>query len=173
MPHASSEERGARFVEGPLWHCITSGGVFLADELNLTPPALVSVLAHLLEFPATFTNPISGDTVDVHPAFGFVATQNPAKYAGRNLLPLALQRRVVTLVVPPYDSRYHTIRQGGGDVTDYTLTDSDELAAVLLAVLEPHQLQHPEAFVLAALAALNYDPTGEDDSTGLRHFLKL
>ena len=173
MPHADGTSKGAEFVAGPLWSCIESGGIFLADELNLASPAVVAVLAHLLDFPPDFTNPISGTPVKVHEDFAFLATQNPPKYAGRNMLPPALRRRVITLEVAPYKSAFH---EEGGESKPIDDVDNNELAEVL-------RKDNTEAvssagcgvdkFVAAALGALKYDPSGADDSTGLRHFLKL
>lgn len=64
-----------RFQEGPLHRAITKGKMFIAEELNLAHGSFLSTLAPVLEGKSTVRNPVTGEVVEVHPNFCFMATQ--------------------------------------------------------------------------------------------------
>lgn len=93
------------FHEGPLLQALRNGWWFLADELNLAPPAVTSLLNPLLEGMGRVQVPGTDRVVHAAPGFWFVATQNNARgYAGRQALPLALCSRMVAVAVPDFEA---------------------------------------------------------------------
>ena len=57
------------FQKGVLYRCLEDGGWLLADELNLAPPAVVSMLAPVLEGSRVVSIPGTDRCVNVHPEF--------------------------------------------------------------------------------------------------------
>lgn len=57
------------FQKGVLYSCLESGIWLLADELNLAPPAVIMMLAPILEGHRTVMVPGSDRRVTVHPQF--------------------------------------------------------------------------------------------------------
>lgn len=84
---------------GPLLLALEQGSWFLADELNLAPPAVMSVLAPLLEGQRSIQLPGTARQVVAAPGFRFFATQNGACFADRHPLPLSLKSRLVEVQV--------------------------------------------------------------------------
>src|SRR5438067_1326487 len=66
---------------------------FVSDEFNLASPAVMNVVAPLLEGRQSVIDPQTGNTIQAHPGFRFFATQNHAIYADRNRLPVSLRNR--------------------------------------------------------------------------------
>jgi len=60
------------FQKGVLYSCLESGDWLLADELNLAPPAVIMMLAPILEGHRTVMVPGSDNRITVHPHFRFV-----------------------------------------------------------------------------------------------------
>ncbi|KAA6394275.1 MAG: putative Midasin, partial [Streblomastix strix] len=83
------EKNGFRFVEGPLVQAARQGFVFLADEFNLLPPAvMISLVPFLSARPGdTFIHPEVHDKITVACGFLFVATGNEDNEHGRVKLP--------------------------------------------------------------------------------------
>ncbi|CAH1795989.1 unnamed protein product [Owenia fusiformis] len=90
------------FKEGPLCLALKEGWIFVADELNLAQQEVVAYLTPLLNNPKRFLNSVNGKKYDIHDRFSFIATQNPPEYAGRNVLPQAVQSRLVKLEIQDY-----------------------------------------------------------------------
>ena len=68
-----------QFFEGPLARAMRTGALFLADELNLAAPEVLSALQPVLEGRAAVAVPGTDVVVPRHPAFRFIATQNPTQ----------------------------------------------------------------------------------------------
>lgn len=147
------------FKDGALWRCMTMGGTFIADELNLAPPEVLATIAHVLDFPSHVVNPVSkAAPAPLSPQFGFIATQNPPSYTGRRVLPAAISQRLLRVPVPAYTSPEVAM------ITEHTFA----------SLAKRGQRHSPDPrLALAVTAALRYDPTGKDHTTGLRHFIKL
>ncbi len=94
---------GGTFVyqRGELVKAMEEGSWFLADEFNLANPAVMSMLAPLLEGKRTVDIPNIGSRT-AHPNFRFFATQNPATDTGRNRLPPALRSRFMEVNVTEF-----------------------------------------------------------------------
>eukprot|EP00398_MALV-I-01_sp_L67-1_P000208 gene208-688_t len=73
------------FEKGDLTLALEEGHWFLADELNLADPAVLSALTPLLEGRSEINIP-GYKTITVDPQFRFFATQNPQGTSGRNRL---------------------------------------------------------------------------------------
>ena len=89
--------------DGPLSLALRTGGVFVADEMNLAPPEV------LKRFNSVFTDRmlqlLEGDAsvIEAAPGFSFIATQNPAEgFEGRKNLPREIQKYFATIYVDPY-----------------------------------------------------------------------
>ncbi|KAK9820719.1 hypothetical protein WJX74_002690 [Apatococcus lobatus] len=100
------------FKPGVLLTALENGSWLLADELNLAPAPVISMLAPLLEGQGKIAIPGTDRHVNRHENFRselkkysppehklseFFATQNPAKYANRQSLPSTLLSRFVQL----------------------------------------------------------------------------
>ena len=98
---------GGKFVfqKGALYRALEEGCWFLADELNLAEPAVLSALGPLLQGSREVRVPGTDKVVTAAPGFRFFATQNPAWYAGRHTLPLSLRGRFVVVQVEEITSR--------------------------------------------------------------------
>eukprot|EP00966_Prymnesium_polylepis_P101871 2359290-Prymnesium_polylepis.1 len=93
---------GFKYKEGVLVQAMQKGYWFLADEFNLADPAVMSTLAPLLEGTRELSIP-GRAPVRARPGFRFFATQNAAKYAGRNKLPETLRSRFLEAQVQDFD----------------------------------------------------------------------
>ena len=89
--------------DGPLSLALRTGGVFVADEMNLAPPEV------LKRFSSVFTDRtlqlLEGDAsvIEGAPGFSFIATQNPAEgFEGRKNLPREIQKYFATIYIDPY-----------------------------------------------------------------------
>ncbi len=78
------------------------GHWFLADEFNLAPPEVMSVLRPLLEGQQQVAVPGTDKVVQVAPGFRLFATQNHSSYANRNKLPVSLRTRFVEVQVQDF-----------------------------------------------------------------------
>lgn len=81
------------FKPGPLAVAMRQGAWLLIDEINLAPPAVMSMLAPLLDGQASVTVPGTGRMLAAAPGFRIIATGNSARYAGRQPLPMSLRNR--------------------------------------------------------------------------------
>ena len=73
------------FQKGVLYSCLESGDWLLADELNLAPPAVIMMLAPILEGHATVKVPGSDNMITVHPRFRSVYHCNLMTKAGHDM----------------------------------------------------------------------------------------
>jgi MoxR-like ATPase len=89
---------GFVFQPGELVRAMELGHWFLSDEFNLADPAVMSMLAPLLEGKRVLQVP-GRPAVVAHASFRFFATQNPAKDAGRYRLPAALRSRFLEVAI--------------------------------------------------------------------------
>jgi len=88
-------ERGSfELKKGPLFT-----NLFLADEINRTPPKTQSALLEVMEERAIT---IDGETIALPPPFMVVATQNPVEYEGTYPLPEALVDRFMMKLLITY-----------------------------------------------------------------------
>ena len=88
-------ERGAfELKKGPLF-----ANLFLADEINRTPPKTQSALLEVMEERAIT---IDGETMPLPPPFMVIATQNPVEYEGTYPLPEALVDRFMMKLLITY-----------------------------------------------------------------------
>ena len=91
------------FRKGPLLRAVENGNILLADEINLAPSDLLSFLMPIFEGHRTIYVPLLEKTVDVHPDFRFIGTQNPPGYSGRKALPEAMTSRCLVVNYPGFD----------------------------------------------------------------------
>ena len=61
------------FQKGVLYRCLEHGGWLLADELNLAPPAVISMLAPVLEGSAVIAVPGTDRQLPVHANFRYAS----------------------------------------------------------------------------------------------------
>ncbi len=84
-------------------------GVFVADEFNLAPPALLERLNSVLddERKLVLAERAPPEEVELHPEFRFIAAMNPptAKYGGRAKLSFAMQNRFTMIRVPELEDK--------------------------------------------------------------------
>ena len=97
------------FHAGPLLLAMEAGNWFLADELNLAPPAMLSMLAPLLEGKRSLLNPSTGKEVTADPNFRFFATQNLSTYANRNPLPTNIRSRFLEVHFSDFDHKVRIV----------------------------------------------------------------
>jgi len=83
--------------EDLLIKAFNEGAVVIIDEMNSSP-----MMERLLNDLLMGKNPRSTDNTDVKPGFMVIGTQNPVTMAGRRVASTALQRRVITTVLPEY-----------------------------------------------------------------------
>eukprot|EP00667_Euglena_gracilis_P000365 EG_transcript_365 len=132
-------EGGCRFFYGPLARALRSGACFLADELNLAPPEVLTALQPVLEGRPTIAIPGTDLAVRRHPAFRFLATQNPATgYTGRKALPPCVLSRCVMLEVPPFDAEELVVIVAIKAVAFVPEAQAEEVARLIVQLLMPH-----------------------------------
>ena len=85
------------FKYGALTRAMINGWWFLSDEFNLAEPAVLNALFPLLEGERQIKIPGTSKVVITHKNFRFFATQNDAKYIGRNQLPISLRNRFLEI----------------------------------------------------------------------------
>jgi midasin (ATPase involved in ribosome maturation) len=93
------------FKNGALTRAMENGNWFLSDEFNLAEAAVLNALFPLLEGQRKIKIPGSDKTVIAHPNFRFFATQNEAKYVGRNQLPISLRNRFLEIQFNDFEER--------------------------------------------------------------------
>ena len=86
-------ERAFEFSPGILYQAVRRGWTFVADELNAAGPAATMPLHGLTERDGQLVVQPTAEVLDPHPAFRFVATMNPPRYAGTSPLNDAFRSR--------------------------------------------------------------------------------
>ena len=86
-------EHAFSFTPGILYRAVEQGWTFVADELNAAGPAATMPLHGLTERDGQLVVQSTAEVLDPHPAFRFVATMNPPRYAGTNPLNDAFRSR--------------------------------------------------------------------------------
>lgn len=97
-----SSDGGFTYQKGMLLQAMERGGVFLCDEVNLAPAAVLNLLHPLLEGKGAIALPGSMAVVRAAPGFRIFATANNGTYAGRSALPEALRGRLMVVSVPDF-----------------------------------------------------------------------
>ncbi|MFH1877887.1 MAG: AAA family ATPase, partial [Candidatus Omnitrophota bacterium] len=85
------------YKEGILIDAMANGGVLVLEEINMADPGLIEILNEFFD-EDSFTNPMTGERVNIHPDFRLFATMNPVagvtgSNSGRNLLSPAFRSR--------------------------------------------------------------------------------
>lgn len=86
-------EDAFRFKPGILYQAVRHGWTFVADELNAASPSATMPLHGLTERAGTLVVQATAEVLEPHPAFRFVATVNPPRYAGTSPLNDAFRSR--------------------------------------------------------------------------------
>lgn len=94
-----SGKGGFVFKAGALETAMRDGCWFLADELNLAQPAVLSMLNPLLEGQRSIQVPGTDRFLTAKTGFRFFATQNSARYANRNALPVSIRNRFLDVSI--------------------------------------------------------------------------
>ncbi|CAF4810853.1 unnamed protein product, partial [Rotaria sp. Silwood1] len=91
------------FKPGSLVRAMTNGYWFLADELNLADPSVLSIILTVLDR-GEIRIPGTGKFIQAHVQFRFFATQNPAssQFKGRNRLPPILRSRFMEVQIEDF-----------------------------------------------------------------------
>ncbi|CAF1634116.1 unnamed protein product [Rotaria magnacalcarata] len=91
------------FQPGSLVRAMKDGHWFLADELNLADPSVLSVILTVLDR-GEIRIPGTGEFIQAHVQFRFFATQNPAgsQFKGRNRLPPILRSRFMEVQIDDF-----------------------------------------------------------------------
>ncbi|CAF1617124.1 unnamed protein product [Rotaria sordida] len=91
------------FQPGSLVRAMKDGHWFLADELNLADPSVLSIILTVLDR-GEIRIPGTGEFIQAHVQFRFFATQNPAgsQFKGRNCLPPILRSRFIEVQVDDF-----------------------------------------------------------------------
>lgn len=102
---AKKESDDFEFNYRALSQAVKHGWVFVADEINAAPPELTLPLNQVTEDKDSrhLTIPETGEVIDPHPEFKFVATMNP-EYAGTKRLNDAFKNRFYTVEVDYLDA---------------------------------------------------------------------
>ncbi|HTL47627.1 MAG TPA: AAA family ATPase, partial [Verrucomicrobiae bacterium] len=103
------ETRIFRYVLGILVQAMEEGSILVLEELNMAPSGLLEILNEYFD-EGTFTNPMTGKKVKIHPNFRLFATMNPEQGVtgvsqGRSGLSPALRSRFSEVWVPHEKSR--------------------------------------------------------------------
>ncbi|MEM7179931.1 MAG: AAA family ATPase [Spirochaetota bacterium] len=94
---------GFEWVNGPLIEAISKGTSFVADEMNLTSPAVIKRFATVYESSYIDLLEGNGSRVVARPGFNFIATQNPAEgFEGRKSLPYEITRNFAVVYIDEY-----------------------------------------------------------------------
>ena len=91
-----------KFAPGPLVRAMRNGSYFLADEINLAEPSVLSVLNPLLDGKDNLLIPNTNILERAHPDFRIFATQNGITYTGRKELPQSLRSRFTEVCFSPF-----------------------------------------------------------------------
>ena len=129
------------FKPGPVLN-----NIFLADEINRTPPKTQSALLEIMQEKRVTSDGVS---YPVNGVFMVIATQNPVEFAGTYPLPEAQLDRFMMKISLGYPSREDELRLAG------KITDVSELAAVCTSD-DIVGLQGKVKDVLVADNVLNY-----------------
>eukprot|EP00392_Amoebophrya_sp_AT5.2_P015329 g15531.t1 len=130
---------GLEYQRGALVRALEENKWFLADELNLAPGGILSMLAPVLEGQRYLDVPGYG-RVFVPEHFRFFATQNPTSYSGRAKLPPAIRGRFLEVQVAdfPEDELVEILsrREYAGQAAGFRLpeTDAKRLAKLYHAI---------------------------------------
>jgi len=92
-PDPSSQ---AKYVwrDGVLTEFMRNGGVFVVDEINMTPAEMLSMFHSVTDDERRLVlTQKDGEVINAHPDFYFVATMNPSSYEGTGRLNSALKDR--------------------------------------------------------------------------------
>lgn len=85
---------GFAWVDGWLTAFMRHGGVLVLDEINMSPPDILSILHRVTDDGRKITlTAKDGETIKAHKDFFLVATMNPEHYAGTKALNVALKDR--------------------------------------------------------------------------------
>ena len=87
-----------QFRPGPVYHCASTGGFGVLDEINMAKNEALAVLHALLDFRRVIDVP-GHQRLTMHPATRFIATMNQG-YAGTRDLNEALASRFVVILMP-------------------------------------------------------------------------
>lgn len=87
-----------QFRPGPVYHCASTGGFGVLDEINMAKNEALAVLHALLDFRRVIDVP-GYQRLTMHPATRFIATMNQG-YAGTRDLNEALASRFVVILMP-------------------------------------------------------------------------
>ena len=87
-----------QFRPGPVYHCVSTGGFGVLDEINMAKNEALAVLHALLDFRRVIDVP-GYQRLNMHPATRFIATMNQG-YAGTRDLNEALASRFVVILMP-------------------------------------------------------------------------
>ena len=87
-----------QFRPGPVYHCASTGGFGVLDEINMAKNEALAVLHALLDFRRVIDVP-GYQRLNMHPATRFIATMNQG-YAGTRDLNEALASRFVVILMP-------------------------------------------------------------------------
>lgn len=87
-----------QFRPGPVYHCASTGGFGVLDEINMAKNEALAVLHALLDFRRVIDVP-GYHRLTMHPATRFIATMNQG-YAGTRDLNEALASRFVVILMP-------------------------------------------------------------------------
>ncbi|KAK8878640.1 hypothetical protein M9Y10_005420 [Tritrichomonas musculus] len=90
------------FIEGTLTTALENGDVFIADEFNLSPQAVMKSLAPALEqtIESDIFIPGLDNSISISPDFFFIACQNELGTLGRNAIPETISPRFVYIDYP-------------------------------------------------------------------------
>lgn len=94
---------GFEWVNGPLINAMRLGTSFVADEMNLTSPAVIKRFATVYE--SSHIDLLEGDGSQLlaDRGFHFIATQNPAEgFEGRKSLPYEITRNFAVVYIDEY-----------------------------------------------------------------------
>ena len=91
------DEKGFEFVYGLLAQCVKNGWWFIADEVNAAPPEVMVQLNEVTESMNSrkVTIPETGEVINPHERFRFIATRNPRDYGGRQAVEESFGNRAI------------------------------------------------------------------------------
>lgn len=120
-----------QFRPGPVYHCASTGGFGVLDEINMAKNEALAVLHALLDFRRVIDVP-GYQRLNMHPATRFIATMNQG-YAGTRDLNEALASRFVVILMPEIASDA-LVRLLTREFSSLTIAFAADLARVFMDI---------------------------------------
>ena len=121
----SLEDGKINYINGTLTNSLINGCIFIADEMNLSPPTTMKSLAPALEL--YFNEPIYfpgiSEPIKIGSSFFFIACQNDLNTIGRNIIPNTISSKFRYIYYPSQSEK--EISEICKEIKDKIILDKD------------------------------------------------